>query len=288
MREFLYVFEWDEHNLAFRRVGWSFRRWCVAVLRVMVIGASVGIMSVGPAWPLWERFFVESTLRHISALRTKAAEIAREIAVLEESCLGYWYERAQHLYRPLLGEAPMPESEWAGHMGGAPMAFPDRALYRGRRLLAEYQHLHQLLAAQAERLAFLPCLLPTEGVIVSGYGVRRDPFYKDWRMHFGLDIAAPYGTPVRATAAGRIRLASWDVGGYGLQVEIDHLNGLVTKYAHLSKTVVQPGQYVRRNQIIGYVGSTGYSTAPHLHYEVIERGIKVNPQKYILLPQDVR
>ncbi|MCS6987831.1 MAG: M23 family metallopeptidase [Sphingomonadaceae bacterium] len=96
------------------------------------------------------------------------------------------------------------------------------------------------------------------------------------RLHQGVDFAAPTGTPVVASAAGRVTLAGWS-GGYGQVVEVDHGRGLKTRYAHLSRIDVRPGQAVGQGQRIGAVGSTGLSTGPHLHYEVWRDGRAVNP-----------
>ncbi|MCS6968484.1 MAG: M23 family metallopeptidase [Bernardetiaceae bacterium] len=105
------------------------------------------------------------------------------------------------------------------------------------------------------------------------------PIYKIRKFHTGCDFAAPIGTPVYATGNGVVRMADYD-GGYGKCIEIDHGDGYVTKYAHLSAYTVKVGQRVKRGQMIGRVGSTGVSISPHLHYEVIIRGQKVNPVHY--------
>ena len=111
----------------------------------------------------------------------------------------------------------------------------------------------------------------------SGFGVRSDPFRHGAAMHPGIDLAAPYGTPVYATADGTVLRAGWNSGGYGNLVEIDHGRGIVTRYGHMSKIVVGEGQHVTRGQQVGYVGSTGRSTGNHLHYEVRIDNTPVNP-----------
>lgn len=116
--------------------------------------------------------------------------------------------------------------------------------------------------------------------IVSGFGLRRDPFTRGFAMHGGVDLREEPGAPVRATAAGRIVEADW-AGGYGRMVEIDHGGELVTRYAHLSRIAVKPGEWVERGQIVGRVGSTGRSTGPHLHYETHIDGNPVNPLRFI-------
>lgn len=124
--------------------------------------------------------------------------------------------------------------------------------------------------------------VPTEKPVrthqtVSGFGERNDPFNGRRAQHMGIDIAAPIGTPVYATADGVVSEAGWNSGGYGRLIKIDHGRGIETRYAHLSSIGVAPGQRVSRGQAIGRMGSTGRSTGSHLHYEVRIDGRAVNP-----------
>jgi len=114
----------------------------------------------------------------------------------------------------------------------------------------------------------------------SGYGVRSDPFRGAAAMHAGIDLAAPVGTPIYATADGIVQRAEWS-GGYGNLVEIDHGKGLQTRFGHLSRLLVHPGERVVRGQEIGMMGSTGRSTGSHLHYEVRIDGHAVNPVPFL-------
>ena len=112
--------------------------------------------------------------------------------------------------------------------------------------------------------------------LTSNFGYRQHPVHGGTRMHTGVDLAAPTGTPVRATADGVVAGAGWR-GGYGIMVSLGHGNGLSTRYAHLSAIAVQPGTAVKAGQVIGYVGATGTATGPHVHYEVRVNGRAVNP-----------
>ena len=114
----------------------------------------------------------------------------------------------------------------------------------------------------------------------SGYGVRSDPFRGAAAMHAGIDLAAPSGTPIYATADGMVDRAEWS-GGYGNLVEIDHGKGLQTRFGHLSRILVRPGDHVTRGQVIALMGSTGRSTGSHLHYEVRIDGHAVNPVPFL-------
>ena len=116
--------------------------------------------------------------------------------------------------------------------------------------------------------------------VASGFGYRVDPLYKDYRLHAGLDFAAPTGTPIYATADGVVQAAGFNTDGYGNKVVINHGYGYQTLYGHMVRVKARPGQTVKRGEVIGYIGSTGKSTGPHCHYEVIKRGTKVDPVYY--------
>lgn len=118
------------------------------------------------------------------------------------------------------------------------------------------------------------------GEVTSSFGMRKDPFHGGQRRHNGLDIAAPTGTPVYATANGVVDYASWK-GSYGKLIQIKHPSGHETRFAHLSEILIVRGQVVRKGQLIGRVGSTGRSTGPHLHYEVRYRGKPLDPRSFM-------
>jgi len=142
--------------------------------------------------------------------------------------------------------------------------------------------LESFLKDQEVLLAHTPAIAPTRGWVTSGFGYRRDPFTGRRMFHEGLDIAARVGTPIVATADGVVVEAGWREG-FGRTVELNHGFGYTTRYAHCSRLAVKPGQHVKRGEVIAYVGSTGRSTAPHVHYEVRIKGKPVNPYPYILV-----
>jgi murein DD-endopeptidase MepM/ murein hydrolase activator NlpD len=128
----------------------------------------------------------------------------------------------------------------------------------------------------------IPSLMPVDGArMSSGYGMRNHPVLRKRRKHNGIDLAAPTGTPVYATADGVVTRADW-FSSYGLYISIDHGADLETRYAHLSKLAVADGERIEKGDVIGYVGSTGRSTGPHLHYEVRIDGVAVNPIPYMV------
>lgn len=137
------------------------------------------------------------------------------------------------------------------------------------------------LEAQRNLLARTPNMLPVNGWVSSRFGYRKSPFNGRREFHKGLDIAAKKGAPVLATADGVVTFCG-PKGFYGKSVLIDHGHGIVTSYAHLSKTLTKRGDKVKRGDTVGLVGNTGRSTGPHVHYEVRLNGIPVNPQKYVI------
>jgi len=151
----------------------------------------------------------------------------------------------------------------------------ERQLYRINITRAQVDRLNRTLA-------LVPYRKPVIGEVElsSGFGVRSDPFLGRPAMHTGLDFRASTGDPVRATANGKVASSGW-AGGYGRMVEIDHGNGLSTRYGHLSEINVKVGDTIRIGQVIGAVGSTGRSTGPHLHYETRIDGEAVDPQKFL-------
>ncbi len=148
-----------------------------------------------------------------------------------------------------------------------------------QRTVMRVLNLRRMASIARERMiASIPSLNPVGGAIAAGFGWRTNPWPE---FHKGVDLEANYGDMVRAAAAGTVVSAGWDPGGYGIKVDIDHGNGYHTWYAHLSRTAVSAGQRVTKGQPIAYVGSTGESTGPHLHYQVMLDGQPVDPAPYL-------
>ncbi len=140
---------------------------------------------------------------------------------------------------------------------------------------------YELMQERNSILASTPTIWPTRGWITSGFGYRIYPFTGETKFHEGIDISTRIGTDVYATADGIVTETSYDIT-YGNNIVIDHGFGFVTRYGHLSRIDVKAGDVVKRGQKIGEVGNTGFSTGPHLHYEVRINGVPVNPENYIL------
>ena len=147
-----------------------------------------------------------------------------------------------------------------------------------------FDEVYKLAMNKEKMLASIPAIQPVANIdlkrMASGYGVRMHPIYKTLKMHTGMDFTASVGTEVYATGNGKVVHVEKSRRGYGFHMIIDHGYGFKTLYGHMSKFNVRRGEQVKRGQVIGYVGNTGGSTGPHLHYEVIKNGEKVNPINY--------
>ncbi len=157
----------------------------------------------------------------------------------------------------------------------------DRLLRLSRFELEKYNEAEQELQNLEDRLDHTPSIWPTKGWFSRGYGMKDDPFTGYKQLHRGIDVANYNGTPIIAAAEGKVTKTG-SFGRMGKMITIDHGYGFVTRYGHLSSIDVKRGQRVKRGDVIGKMGSTGYSTGPHLHYEVWRNGKVLNPMNYIL------
>lgn len=207
-------------------------------------------------------------------------------------------ERDKNIYRVLFESEPIPDEIWQAGVGGANRYeslddLSNGALIKSLKINLDrvqnqlviqsksYDDIVKLVKNNEDKLASIPAIQPVSNRdlkrIASGFGVRIDPVYGTPRMHAGIDFTAPIGTEIYATGKGKIVEVSYNTGGYGNHIIIDHGYGYKSHYAHLSRFNVTEGQTVQRGQVIGYVGNTGKSVGPHLHYEIIYNDSKINP-----------
>jgi murein DD-endopeptidase MepM/ murein hydrolase activator NlpD len=209
--------------------------------------------------------------------------------------------RDDNIYRVIFEADPIPSSIRKAGFGGV-NRYKDIRNFSNAELVIEAEKKADKLSKQlyiqsksfdevidlaknkADMLASIPAIQPIAnkdlGRVASGYGYRIHPIYKTRKLHTGMDFTAPKGTPIYATGDGKIAKVRRSRRGYGDHVIIDHGYGYQTLYAHMTKYIVYRGQKVKRGEIIGYVGNTGTSVAPHLHYEVIKNKRKINPVNY--------
>ncbi len=210
-------------------------------------------------------------------------------------------QRDDNIYRVIFEADPIPSSIRKAGFGGV-NRYKDIRNFSNSELVIEvakktdklskqlyiqsksFDEVINLAKNKADMLASIPAIQPIAnkdlGRVASGYGYRIHPIYKTRKLHTGMDFTAPQGTPIYATGDGKIEKVRRSRKGYGNHVIIDHGYGYQTLYAHMKKYIVYRGQKVKRGEIIGYVGSTGTSVAPHLHYEVMKNKRKLNPVNY--------
>jgi len=194
-------------------------------------------------------------------------------------------EQVDNKLRAAVNLSLIPGDIRAMSVGGAASFSPevrvDNLLHRVRFEQQSLAEIEAAAASQSSRLENMPSIWPVQGYVTSDFGYRRDPFTGARNLHPGLDIVAPSGAGIAATADGRVVYSGWK-SGWGRCIEIDHGYGLHTFYAHCRSLIVGSGAVVKRGQIVATVGSSGRSTGVHLHYGVTMDGNWVNPQNYII------
>jgi murein DD-endopeptidase MepM/ murein hydrolase activator NlpD len=210
-------------------------------------------------------------------------------------------ERDNNIYRVYFEASPIPEEQRKAGFGGV-NRYEDLEGYDNSELIINtakrldilskqtvvqsrsLDEIERLAANKAELIEAIPSIQPVKNQDVtrmaSGYGYRIDPFTKKRRFHYGMDFSARKGTPIYATGNGTVKRADNRSSGFGKHIRIDHGFGYVSLYAHLSKYNVRRGQKVKRGDIIGFVGNTGRSRGPHLHYEILKDNKKINPLNF--------
>ncbi len=270
--------------------------WLVIAMALLAVAAgSAGVVFFQRHMNLARQ--VEEWRRQQAVYRRQKAEIAamaqkaealdqrlRQLEELDQKVRGLLREKEPALLPPAVAGAavaPTPQRAVSDPLADARVLLEATASRVGsaEQSLAE---LWQDLNLRAEALRAIPSIPPVRSGISSGFGWRVSPFGYREEFHHGLDMPAPYGARVVATADGVVTFAGWS-GQYGRMVVIRHRYGFETVYGHHSRLAVQQGQRVRQGQVIGYVGSSGRSSGPHVHYEVWEDGRPVNPARYLHL-----
>jgi hypothetical protein len=288
---------YDAKSLSYQRVE---RTWKIQVRNsILFVVASAFfaalILFVG------DKYFdspKERQLRQeLEFMQDQYALLNRRLGQMDE-VLRDMSNRDDNIYRVIFEAEPIPQDIRRSGFGGANRyksleGFDNSNLIKeaarktdmiSKQMYVQSRSLDEVVALakkKAEMLQSIPAIQPVANKdltrVASGYGYRIHPIYKVRKLHTGIDFTAPTGTPVYATGDGKVIFNSRNSSGYGLHVVIDHGYGYQTLYAHLSKVEARAGARIKRGEILGYIGNTGTSTAPHLHYEVIKGGNKVNP-----------
>lgn len=235
---------------------------------------------------------------HIDLMNKEMATVSNVLSALEQ--------RDDDIYRVIFEAEPIPSTVRSAGIGGTQRykELLEKGLNQEELLVGTLQKLDMLKKRmfiqsksydeivdmaknKADLLASMPAIQPISNKeltrLASGFGMRIHPIHKIRKMHTGIDFTAPQGTPIYAVGNGRVTKVRNNFSGYGKEIEIDHGYGFVTKYAHMSAFNVKKGQTVKRGECIGYVGSTGTSTGPHVHYEIIKDGKKIDPAPYLFM-----
>ena len=281
------------------------RKWRVTNLQIGLVTGALLLLTLTAAFFIWSHFSTKANpveIARLSGENEKLREVNQEfeasIRKLQDQLTSY-EDRTRQLAIvagiATLGDAAtvgdIGDTAEAGIGGGTPVdgtlvdeiGIEDLPAMQGRlrkidgTLKAVETRLHQ----RARWISQTPAITPVKGILTSGFGYRSDPVTHGRGDHQGVDIAAAPGQPVRASADGIVMRAG-TIGGLGKAIYLAHGYGVTTRYGHMSKIEVRPGQRVKRGDIIGRVGNTGRSTGYHLHYEVRQDGQPVNPLVYIL------
>ncbi len=302
-------YHFNTHSLKYEKVEVS---WKKRLLRLsgwlataVVFGALIMVFAYNffdsPKEKRLKRQLEESSYQ-LELLKQRSEQIS---AVLNDI-----QERDNTIYRVIFEAEPIPSSVREAGYGGVDRYKALRDYYNSGLLVEvtkkidqlskqlyvqskSYDEVWDLVKNKANMLSSIPAIQPVANKdltrVASGYGWRIHPIYKTEKMHTGMDFTSPVGTEIHATGNGVIGKIEMDGRGYGNNVIVNHGYGYETLYGHMSKIVVRPGQKVKRGDLIGYVGNSGTSTGPHLHYEVRKNGNPVNPVNFYfndLSPQE--
>lgn len=293
---------YDSENLAYKRIETKKRKKFGYAVLFLLSAALFGFLCLVLLinTPYFETPKDKLLTGELENMKINYQLLNKKVDVMEEA-LGAIEERDNNVYRTYFNTAPISEEERKAGFGGVNryktlegynnsdlVINTTKKIDRMMKEMAiQSESLNEIvkLGKQKEKLlASIPAIQPVKNEdlkrMASGYGYRSDPFTKIRKFHYGMDFTSPTGTPVYATGDGVVLKADNSLSGYGNHIEVNHGYGYVTLYAHLSKYNCRPGQKVKRGDLIGYVGSTGRSEAPHLHYEVIKNGTKVNPLNF--------
>lgn len=290
---------YDSENLAYRKIETKRRKKFAYIMLFLLSSALFGFLCLVALinTPYFETPKDKILTSELENMKINYQLLNKKVEVMDEALTAI-EERDNNIYRIYFNTSPISDEERKSGFGGINRykdleGFNNSELVINtskkvdrlmKELAIQSKSLNEIveLGKQKEKLlAAIPAIQPVKNEdlkrMASGYGYRSDPFTKIRKFHYGMDFTAKTGTPVFASGDGVVLKADNSLSGYGNHIEINHGYGYVTLYAHLSKYNCRPGQRVKRGDIIGYVGSTGRSEAPHLHYEVIKNGEKVNP-----------
>ena len=306
-----HTYRFNPHTLRYEKVFVSLRSRIRRISFNVLVGVVLGVVLVVLGMQFMESPKERALERELAQYRRQTRRLNDRVERAER-VLEDLEERDDNLYRSIFQSTPVSDAERHSGIGGVERyaelehldddgqlkAVAQRVDELTKRVYVESKSLdeiYDMARNKTERLAAMPAIMPlakNKSQVVSGFGYRYHPILHYRRLHSGIDMTAPAGTPVYATGDGVVRVAGRNTqgySGYGVVVLVDHGFGFQTLYAHMQGVNVRVGQKVKRGEQIGTVGSSGMSSGNHLHYEVIQNGKKVDPVYYFyndLTPQE--
>ena len=291
---------YDTKTLSYKQIKLSRLNKIKKSFYFLIGSAFTGLLMVMVFFQFFDSPKEKMLNREIEQLSTQYEIIQNKLTQVE-LVLDDLQERDDNIYRVIFEADPIPKSIRKAGYGGV-NRYNDLTGYNNSDLIIStankidqitkqlyiqsksFDDIIELAKNKKDMLAATPAIQPVSNKdlsrMASGYGYRIHPIYKTRKLHTGMDFSAKTGTPIYATGNGKIEKVKKSRRGYGNYVVINHGYGYKTLYAHMSKYIVRKGQEVKRGDVIGYVGNTGMSMAPHLHYEVIKNGKKINPVNF--------
>tara|TARA_B000000437_G_scaffold218106_1_gene196775 strand:- start:1413 stop:2384 length:972 start_codon:yes stop_codon:yes gene_type:complete len=291
---------YDTKTLSYKRIEFSRAKKIKNIFYFLIGSSFTGLLMVIIFFQFFDSPMEKILQREIKQL-TSQYELINDKLTQAELVLDDIQKRDDNIYRLIFEADPIPKSIRKAGYGGV-NRYSDLSGYNNSELVIStskkidqitkqlyiqsrsFDEVIELAKDKANMLSSIPAIQPVSNKdlsrMASGFGPRIHPIYKTRKMHAGMDFSAKIGTPIYATGNGTIEKVRRSKRGYGNHVVINHGFGYKTLYAHMSKYIVKKGQKVNRGDIIGYVGNTGMSMAPHLHYEVHKNGKKINPVNF--------
>lgn len=305
-------YKFNPDTLSYERIGISLKEKSAKILTYISSSLALALLIVVVVLYFYETPKTKSLKRENQRLLTQYELMTKDLEKIDV-VLSELQQRDDNIYRVIFESEPIPSTVRQGGFGGTNkyshlenLENSELVIETAKKIDAlakeayiqskSYDEVMDLALNKEKMLACFPAIMPVTNTdlkrTASGWGYRMHPIYKVRKMHWGMDFTAPIGTPVYATGDGKVIEVSGSKRsrvGLGLNIKIDHGYGYETVYAHLNSFNVKLQQEVKRGDIIGFIGNTGGSTAPHLHYEVHKDGQKVNPALYYfkdLSPQE--
>lgn len=291
---------YDKKTLSYKRIEKTWKSRLKNITVFLSASAFFGFIMLVIAFNFFDSPKEKLLKRELDKLKLQY-ELMDESLIQISAVLDNIKDRDDNIYRVIFEAEPIPNSVRKAGIGGV-NRYKNLEGYDNSELIISttkkidqiskqlyiqsksFDEVIEMAQRKSDMMASIPAIQPVKNKelkrIASGFGRRIDPYYKKLKFHYGVDFSAPKGTPIYATGNGVVTKTKKSRRGFGNHIVIEHGYGYESLYAHMTKYTVRKGQKVKRGDIIGYVGSTGKSTAPHLHYEVHKNGKKVNPAYY--------